>query len=413
MRTPDRLCPLIDQGVIQEVLRPLMSGKEADVYLVWSQGEERVAKVYKEANNRSFKHRADYTEGRRVRNTRKQRAMNKRSRYGRAEVEAEWRAAEVDIIYRLHAAGVRVPTPHDFVDGVLIMELIRGNDGEPAPRLVDVTFDPDEAHALFKHLLQEVVRMLCAGVVHGDLSDFNVLITPEGPVVIDFPQAVDPAANRNARNLLIRDVDNLTQFLARYDTRLRRTRYGQEMWQLYERGELDPETRLTGRFQRSQRKADTMSLLEEIEALERESRRKREALGLPPPRPARRPKLREGPPPKPITSSSDAPKARSEARSEARSGARSGARPGRGSGSGGPSGQEPGPGGGKRRRRRRRKRGRQARAPEPDRAGAGAGAPEPDRAGAEPRAEPRAGAPEPDGAGDDPFDDLDALLIAE
>lgn len=372
MRTPDRLSSLVDQGVIQEVLRPLMSGKEADVYLVWSQGEERVAKVYKEANNRSFKHRADYTEGRKVRNTRRQRAMSKRSRYGRAEVEAEWRAAEVDVIYRLHAAGVRVPTPHDFVDGVLVMELVKDAHGEPAPRLVDVSFHPDEAQALFHHLLQEVVRMLCAGVVHGDLSDFNVLITPDGPVVIDFPQAVDPAVNRNARNLLIRDVENLTQFLARYDTRLRRTRYGQEMWQLYERGELDPETRLTGRFQRSRRKADTMSLLEEIEFLERENRRKREALGLPPPRPARRPKVREGPPPKPIVPASDDTAPSQEASA------------GEGEGEGK-----------RKRRRRRRKRKRSGQAPERQVAASA-----PETAGADPRS-------------DDPFDDLDALLIAE
>ena len=364
MRTPDRLQSLVDQGVIQEVIRPLMSGKEADVYLVWSADEVRVAKVYKEAQNRSFKHRADYTEGRKVRNTRQQRAMAKRSRYGRAEVEAAWRAAEVDVIYRLHAAGVRVPTPHEFVDGVLVMELVCDEAGQPAPRLVDLAFAPDQAQELFHHLLQEVVRMLCVGVVHGDLSDFNVLITPTGPVIIDFPQAVDPASNRNARNLLIRDVENLTQFLARYARGLRRTRYAQEMWDLYERGELHPETRLTGRFRRSSRKANTMSLLEEIEQIERETRQRREALGLPPPRPARRPKVRDGPPPRPIGSADPEP-ASADPPSNGRSR--------------------------KRRRNRRRGKGKPAAAAS---------------------AAPTAAAPEAE-CDDDPFDDLDALLIVD
>ncbi|MBX2803901.1 MAG: phosphotransferase [Myxococcales bacterium] len=370
MRTPASLETLVDQGVIQEVIRPLLSGKEADVYLVWAADERRVAKVYKEAQQRSFKHRADYTEGRKVRNTRQQRAMNKRSRYGRRELEAAWRVAEVDIIHRLHDAGVRVPTPFDFVDGVLVMELVQDAEGQPAPRLVDLTFGPEEAEELFQHLLQEVVRMLCAGVVHGDLSDFNVLISPDGPVLIDFPQAVDPAANRNARRLLIRDVDNLTQFLARYARRLRRTRYAQEMWDLYERGELFPDTRLTGRFRRSTQSSNTMSLLEEIELIERENRAKREALGLPPPRPARRPKVRDGPAPKPIR---------------------------------GPDGQpvppEPEPaaeeseGRSKRRRRRRRRR----------RGAAAESKPTP------PPPPSRDKGPDDD----DPFDDLDSLLLAD
>jgi len=299
VRVPEALIPLLDQGVISEVVRPLMSGKEADVFLVVSEGERCVAKIYKEADKRSFKHRSEYTEGRRVRNSRQQRAMNKRSKYGRREVEAAWRAAEVDIIYRLAAAGVRVPEPYAFVEGVLVMELIAGPDGEPAPRLVDAELYEDEAWDLFHRVLREVVRMLCAGVVHGDLSDFNVLLDEHGPVVIDFPQSVDPAHNRNARKLLIRDVDNLTQFLARHSPKLKKKRYGEEIWALYEAGELTPDTPLTGRKPKPKAKADMGSLMAEIEAMQEESRRRREALGLPPRRPARVPKPALTPEPEP------------------------------------------------------------------------------------------------------------------
>lgn len=275
MRIPERLIPLVDAGVLQDVLRPLMSGKEAAVYLVEAQDELRVAKVYKEAHERSFQHRSDYTEGRRVKNTREQRAMDKRSRYGRERMEAAWHSAEVDAIYRLRAAGVRVPEPFDFVDGVLVMELVCGADGGPAPRLVDVDLEQHEALALMQILLREVVKMLCAGVVHGDLSDFNVLIGPEGPVIIDFPQWVDPAHNRNARKLLIRDVDNLTQFLSRFAPQLAQTRYGPELWDLYESGRLQPDTPLTGRWTPPSRRADVNSVLDEIQAAVWEERRRR------------------------------------------------------------------------------------------------------------------------------------------
>ena len=247
MRAQERLEVLMEQGAIQEIIRPLMSGKEAEVYLVLSDDEIRVAKIYKTANNRSFKHRAEYTEGRKVRNSRSQRAMGSRSRFGKEQEEAAWRNAEVDVIYRLAAAGVRVPEPYVFIDGVLVMELIQDFDGEPAPRLCDVELAPDEAMAVFKTLLKDVVRMLCAGVVHGDLSDFNVLMSPEGPVIIDFPQAVDPAHNRNAQKLLIRDVKNLTSFLSRWAPSLKKTRYAEEMWALYEKNDLDPETEQIGR----------------------------------------------------------------------------------------------------------------------------------------------------------------------
>lgn len=302
MRVPERLLPLMDQGVIDDVIRPLMAGKEAQIFLVEAKGEMRVAKVYKEADHRSFKHRSDYMEGRKVRNTRQQRAMAKRSKHGRRELEAAWRTAEVDAIYRLRAAGVRVPEPFEFVDGVLVMELVQGEDGLPAPRLADLSFPPAEAEALFHDLVREVVKMLCAGVVHGDLSDFNVLMGTHGPVIIDFPQWVDPAHNRNARKLLIRDVDNLQSFLGRWAQRLRNRRYGKEMWDLFEHNELRPHTELSGNFTPRPKQDDTYALLREIEELERESRARREALGLPV-RPARQPVVvdppkRRAPPPK-------------------------------------------------------------------------------------------------------------------
>jgi RIO kinase 1 len=258
-------------GIIDEVVRPLMSGKEAQVYLVLAGGEERVAKVYKEADQRSFRQRTDYTDGRNVRSSRDRRAMSKGSRYGRAQDEAAWRSAEVDVIYKLHAAGVRVPTPHNFVDGVLVMQMVTDADGRPAPRLGDLSLSAQDAKDVYDHLVREVVRMLCAGVVHGDLSDFNVLMGADGPVVIDFPQAVDPASNSSARRLLMRDVDNLHRFLARV-VRHPSLPYAQEMWELYERGELTPETRLGGRFRDRRGPADTRQVLELIGAAERDAR---------------------------------------------------------------------------------------------------------------------------------------------
>jgi RIO kinase 1 len=300
MRVPESLEPLVEQGVIDEVVRPLMSGKEAQVFLVRAGGELRVAKIYKQAEHRSFKHRAAYTEGRKVRNSRTQRAMQSRTRFGREMEEEAWKSAEVEAIDRLRAAGVRVPAPFAFVDGVLVMELIRGADGGPAPRLVDLSFEPDEARALFLELLREVQKMLCAGVVHGDLSDFNVLVDPDGPVIIDLPQWVDAAANAQAGRLLVRDVDNLTSFLSRFDPTLAKSRYGREMWQIYERGDLTPTTRLTGRPRKADHQADLSALLAEIAASEREAAARREALGLPPPRRARAPRVDDAPPPKPV-----------------------------------------------------------------------------------------------------------------
>ena len=297
---------LLDHGVIDAVIRPLQSGKEAQVWLVEAHGEVRVAKIYKEAATRSFKHRSAYTEGRQVRRSRDMRAMKKGSRYGKEQVEAAWRDAEVDAIYKLRAADVRVPRPFDYIDGVLVMELVQGPDGDPAPRLADVNLEPDEAVALHDQLIREVVKMLCAGLVHGDLSDFNVLLAWDGPVVIDFPQAVDAAANQNARKLLLRDVKNLSHFFSRWAPKLRKTRFGPEMWDLYERGTLTPDTKLTGKHKKSSDQADVDAIIAEIQAAEAEERARRERLGLPERRRARTPKATKGPPPRPIGESKGA-----------------------------------------------------------------------------------------------------------
>src|ERR1700722_15941948 len=280
MRIPERLVSLADQGIIEEVVRPLMSGKEAEVFLVLSGGELRVAKVYKDAQNRTFKNRASYTEGRKVRNSRDQRAIDKRSRHGRAQDEASWRSTEVDMIHRLHAAGVRVPVPQHFIDGVLVMELITDAEGNPAPRLADLVFDPEGARAMYERLLGEVLRMLCAGVVHGDLSDFNVLIGADGPVIIDFPQSVDTAHNQNARKLLLRDVDNLHRFLSQFAPHARRLPYAEEMWELFQQNAITPDTRLTGRYRPSERRANTHAVLELIQDANYDERKRRESLGL-------------------------------------------------------------------------------------------------------------------------------------
>jgi len=302
MKIPARLLPLLDVGIIDRVVRPLMSGKEAAVYLVEAREELRVAKVYKEATRRSFKHRTDYTEGRKVRNSRRQRAMDKRSKFGRREVEQAWRTAEVDAIRKLRAAGVIVPEPFEFYEGVLVMELIEGEPGMPAPRLIDVHLTAAEARDIHRSMLSEIVKMLCAGVVHGDLSDFNVLLRDSGPVIIDFPQAIDPTFNNNARKLFIRDVDNICSFLGRFAPELLQTRYGKEIWRLYERGDLHPEIELTGRFKDSTRIADVGRVLDEIGDAREEALRR---LGEWPPddhsheviRDEQRPRGRRGEPP--------------------------------------------------------------------------------------------------------------------
>ncbi len=296
MRVPERLLPLVEQGIVEQVVMPLQAGKEAQVFLVRAGGELRVAKVYKEVEYRGFRNRADYTDGRKVRSSRSQRAIDKRSAFGRRQEEQAWHAAEVDALYRISAAGVRVPEPHAFVDGVLVMELVSDDQGRPAPRLADLSLDRVQAVELFHLLLREVVKMLCSGIVHADLSDFNVLMGQNGPVLIDFPQAVDPATNNHARRLLIRDVNNLTRILGRFAPKLRRKRYGQEIWALYERGDLKPDTPLTGKVQRPSQQADVDAVLAEIAAIERETQERREALGLPPAKPPRAPVVAAKPP---------------------------------------------------------------------------------------------------------------------
>jgi len=255
-----------------------MSGKEAQIYLVVAGGEECVAKVYKDASQRTFKHRVEYTEGRRTRNSRDKRAMNKRTQHGRKQDEAAWRSTEVDMIYRLRDAGVRVPEPINFVDGVLVMELVKDGAGNPAPRLGDLEFAADEAGVVYQKLLGEVVRMLCAGVIHGDLSEFNVLMGVDGPVLIDFPQSVDPAHNQSARKLLLRDVQNLHRFLARFAPEQPIRPYAQEIWSLYQANRLEPGTQLRGDFKGPKGKANTDEVLALIDDATRENQKR---LGAP------------------------------------------------------------------------------------------------------------------------------------
>jgi RIO kinase 1 len=260
-----RLLPLIEEGLIDTVVRQLMSGKEAMVYVVRCGDETRCAKIYKEAQQRSFRQAVDYTENRKVKNTRQARAMAKGTRFGRQAQEAAWQSAEVDALYRLAAAGVRVPRPYNFSEGVLIMELVTDEHGDAAPRLNDVVLTAQQALAHHAALLVEVVRMLCAGVVHGDLSEFNILLSADGPVIIDLPQAVDAAGNNHAGRMLLRDVANLRNFFGRFAPALLSTQYGPEIWELYQRGVLDPSLVLTGRHVRKAGAVDLGGVMREID----------------------------------------------------------------------------------------------------------------------------------------------------
>jgi RIO kinase 1 len=277
MKTPKRLEPLIEDGLVDEVLRPLMSGKEAAVYVVRCGTALRCAKVYKEANKRSFRQAAEYQEGRKTRNSRQARAMAKGSRYGRKETEEAWQNAEVAALFRLAGAGVRVPKPYDFLDGVLLMEMVTDEYGEAAPRLNDVELDADQAREYHAFVIKQIVLMLCTGLVHGDLSEFNVLLGPEGPVIIDLPQAVDAAANNHAFNMLERDVNNMAQYFGRFAPELKATRYAKEMWALYKAGTLLPETPLTGVFAEAEVSADVNAVMREIETAKRDEARRQAA----------------------------------------------------------------------------------------------------------------------------------------
>ena len=265
MKVPPRLQPLLEEGLIDTVVRQLMSGKEAMVYVVRCGDDTRCAKIYKEASQRSFRQAVDYTENRKVKNSRQARAMAKGTKFGRQASEAAWQSAEVDALYRLADAGVRVPTPYNFCDGVLLMELVTDEHGDAAPRLNDVAFTPEQARTHHASLLTEVIRMLCAGVVHGDLSEFNILLAADGPVIIDLPQAVDAAGNNHAQRMLLRDVANLRHFFGQFAPGLLQIDYGHEMWDLYQRGVLYPDTLLTGRFERKSGPVDLGGVLREID----------------------------------------------------------------------------------------------------------------------------------------------------
>jgi RIO kinase 1 len=276
MKTPKQIQPLVDDGIVDEVLYRLMSGKEASVYVVRCGDAIRCAKVYKEAYNRSFKNAVQYQEGRKVRNSRRGRAMEKRSKFGRGEQEKAWQNAEVEALYRLAEAGVRVPEPFGCFDGVLLMELVTDDNGEVAPRLNDVTMSAEQAIEDHTQIMHDIKRMLCAGLVHGDLSEFNVLVDAYGPVIIDLPQAVDAAANNNARAMFERDVNNMNQYYGQYAPELKQTRYASEIWALYEAGELDLETPLTGEFEDIEEDANVGDILEAIRAaMEEEQERQR------------------------------------------------------------------------------------------------------------------------------------------
>lgn len=264
MKTPKGLQDLIDDGVIDEVLRPLKSGKEASVYVVRSGDEIRCAKVYKDMAQRSFQARVQYQEGRKVRGSRAARAMGKATRFGRKEAEAAWKHAEVDALYALAAAGVRVPQPYGYFNGVLVMELVVDAEGFSAPRLGEVELSAETARAYHRFLIRQIAKMLCTGLIHGDLSEFNVLVGPEGPVIIDLPQVVNASGNNSARTMLRRDVSNITISLSRFAPELLDTWYAEEMWALFELGELHPDTELTGHFEFDEHEADVDSVMQSI-----------------------------------------------------------------------------------------------------------------------------------------------------
>jgi len=277
MKVPKRLQPLVDEGVIDSVVRQLMSGKEAMVFVVRCGAETYCAKIYKEADKRSFRQAVDYTENRKTKNSRQARAMAKGTRFGREAQEQAWQSAEVSALFRLAAAGVRVPKPQGFHAGVLLMELVTDDAGDAAPRLNDVQLTADVAIDLHDRLIREVVRMLGAGVVHGDLSEFNILLAADGPVIIDLPQAVDAAGNNHAQRMLVRDVDNLRRFFGRFAPTLLATDYGKEIWALYQTGALHPGVVLTGRYDHAFMPVDLEAVMQEIDAarLDEHARRMR------------------------------------------------------------------------------------------------------------------------------------------
>lgn len=278
MKIPKRIQPLVDDGLVDDVLHQLMSGKEASVYVVRCGDDIRCAKVYKEADKRSFKQAAQYREGRKVKNSRRARAMEKGSKFGRDQQEQVWQSAEVDALYTLANAGVRVPQPYGCFDGVLLMELVTDDEGLVAPRLNDVSITKEQALIDHASVMRSVVRMLCAGIVHGDLSEFNVLVDQYGPVIIDLPQAVDASANNNAKWMLERDVNNMTAYYGQYAPELLDTQFAKEIWALYEEGNLQPDVELTGCFEENTELADVDAVLEEINAVMLEEQMRKERI---------------------------------------------------------------------------------------------------------------------------------------
>ena len=275
MRTPNQLLPLLHANLIDEVVGQLQSGKEAEVFVVLSEGEYRCAKVYKEANNRTFKQKTQYTEGRKVRGSRQARAMEKNSRYGRQERESEWQNKEVEALGLLSAAGVLVPKTHAYYEGVLLLEMVVAEDGSPAPRLNDVVITREQALDYHQTLIRQVVKMLCAGLIHGDLSEFNILQSHTGLVIIDFPQVVQATAN-NAFSILERDLKQVTAFCGRFAPEVMTTEYAREMWKLYQNGKLRPDTPLTGKFQQSTKAVNVREIMSEIDDARDEAMERRE-----------------------------------------------------------------------------------------------------------------------------------------
>ena len=269
MKMPKKFEMLCHNGLVDEVVSQLMSGKEAEVYVVQSMGELRCAKVYKDADNRSFSKQAQYQEGRTVKNSRRARAIGKNTRYGRKEQEGAWQNAEAGALHRLAAAGVRVPQIFGSVGGILLMELVVDDNGNNAPRLNDVRLTGAQAREYHRVMIGQIVLMLCAGLVHGDLSEYNVLVGSDGLVIIDLPQAMDAAGNNNAARMLERDVSNMTAYFGRFASELLTTDYGREIWKLYATGELTPETKLTGRFEQSRKPADVHGVMRDVDSARR------------------------------------------------------------------------------------------------------------------------------------------------
>ena len=278
MKVPKSIQPLIEDGIVDEVIRSLMSGKEAQVFLVRCGHEICCAKVYKAVVDRSFKKAVQYQEGRQIRNGRRQRAMDIRSKFGRDQQEVVWHQAEADALLRLAAVGVRVPKAYGLFGGVLLMELITGVDGDVAPRLNDITLCFEDAIKGHSTVMNFVLRMMCIGLVHGDLSEFNVLQDSEGPVIIDLPQVVNAAANNGAKSMLMRDVNNITQYYARFAPELADTHYAEEIWELYERGEIRPDLKLTGKFEFPTEAADVDAVLHLIDIAYEEEQERQERI---------------------------------------------------------------------------------------------------------------------------------------